>query len=77
MTQTTSPAPHCKTAVPFVFNYGMGSQITLREGSIVEWTPEDGDLIRIHFAGSSKVISMDNAIPVEWDAKDEMWVEDF
>lgn len=71
-----NPAPHCRTFHPIVFNYGTGSQITLREGSIVEWTPEDGDLIRIHFAGTSKVISMDDAAPVEWNEADQEWVEE-
>ena len=81
MTQTTSPATHtaayCKIMVPVWFNYGLSSQFALDKGSVVEWTPEDGDIIRIHAHGSSRTYCMDDAIPVEWDAKDEMWVEDF
>ena len=72
MTQTTSPA--AQLLIPVVFNYGMSSQFRLLPGSIVEWTPEDGNLIRIHAHGYSKVIDADYATPMEWDAVDEMWV---
>ena len=72
MTQTTSPA--AKLLIPVVFNYGMSSQFRLLPGSIVEWEPEDGNLIRIHSHGYSKVIDADYATPMEWDAQDEMWV---
>ena len=72
MTQTASPA--AKLLVPVEFNYGMSSQFRLLPGSIVEWEPEDGNLIRIHAHGYSKVIDADYATPMEWDARDEMWV---
>ena len=65
----------CKLFIPVVFNYGMRSEFRLLPGSVVEWEPEDGSLIRIHACGYSKVISTDDAPPVEWDAEDEMWVE--
>ena len=75
--QTTAAksAPACRLAIPVVFNYGMRSEFRLLPGSVVEWEPEDGSLIRIHACGRSKVISMNDATPVEWDAEDEMWVE--
>ena len=53
----------------------MRSEFRLLPDSVVEWTPEDGNLIRIHACGYSMVISTDDALPVEWDADDEMWVE--
>lgn len=70
----TAPAA-CKLLIPAVFNYGMRSEFRLLPGSIVKWTPEDGDLIRIWSCGYSKVVSIDNATPMEWDAEEEMWVE--
>ena len=65
----------CKLFIPVVFNYGMRSEFRLLPGSVVEWEPEDGSLIRIHACGYSMVISTNDAAPVEWDAEDEMWVE--
>jgi hypothetical protein len=73
MTQTE---PHARLYIPVVFNYGMRSEVSLAAGSVVEWTPEDGSLIRVWFRGMSKVISMDDATPVEWDDADQMWIEE-
>lgn len=76
-TATAAPeAAFCKILIPVVFNYGMRSEFRLLPGSVVEWEPEDGNLVRIRACGSSKVIHIEDATPVEWDEVDEMWVEE-
>ena len=74
ITESNVTAEACKLLVPVVFNYGMRAEFILLPGSVVEWEHEDGNLIRVRSCGYSKVIHIDNAIPVEWDEDEEMWV---
>ena len=73
MTNTTTGA--AKLTIPVVFNYGLSSEFRLLPGAVVEWAPEDGNLIRIYARDSSRVISTDDATPVEWDDAAQAWVE--
>ena len=51
------------------------STITLGAGCVVAWTPGNvpGTIDVEHFSHTA-TISQDDAIPMEWDAQDQMWV---
>lgn len=74
---TNNEASCCKITANVQLRKRNGARgLILEAGSIVRWAPAPGaDLIEVFHGTSHAVISMDDAIPVDWDELDAMWVE--
>lgn len=75
MTTTAPTFTACELSARVTFTHPILSPVTLLPGSVVIWTPgAEPGTIELDYFGHSATISQDDALPMEWDALDQMWV---